>query len=568
MFKLPELKPIQKQSSTEQILGRIQAPIQPTFSLNSKIYDRHGQPINLDPEQVSAVELVTRGKSCVITGNAGTGKTTTSQAIFLSLIENHASKLTEVSYRIVRGGGNRWEGPSIACVAASNKAVKNMRKKVLSHPKLKEILGEGLNITTVHNLLEYTRTEVYNEERDKVTMAFVPTRTASNPLEITHLIVEEASMLGAGAGTLWEKLWDALPSNVQIIFLGDICQIPPVGGKPILSYALQSLPVIELKTIHRQALENPIIRQAYNCLKGEHIQTDLINEDEEGVLILNGSKTKLSVHKMKAMLEVSLPKFIDAGKYDPYVDMILCPFNVSNKGQLGTEWINAVVASHVAKKEARHVYEIRTGFQTLYLGIGDKVLVNKVEGIVTAIYTNRSYMGRLPRQPSLTMDYFGIDSTHLDLLPDIEDVGEISYEALDLDSVAEKKEGDDEKGRAASHTVIVQLDDDTEVELSSSGHFHPQAFSLGYAISIHKAQGSEWPRVFIILHDSHQQMLYRELLYTAMTRAESRLIILAQDHVIRKAAQNPRIKGTSLKDKIEFFNSGYLDQKVPLPEST
>ena len=563
MFKLPELQPIQKHNPLYEEVPNLN----PSFSLSDHIYDRHGQPINLDPEQISAVELVMQGKSCVITGNAGTGKTTTSQAIFLALLEHHASQLREVSYRIVRSAGDRWEGTSIACVAASNKAVKNMRRKVLSHPRLKEILGEGLNITTVHNLLEYKRSEVYNEEKQKVSMVFIPGRTAANPLEITHLIVEEASMLGAGAGTLWEKLWDALPPSIQIIFLGDICQIPPVGGKPILSYALQSLPVVELKTIHRQALENPIIRQAYNCLKGEPIKTDESSNGEEGVVILTGSQTKISVHKMKSMLNVSLPKFIDMGRYDPYEDMILCPFNVSGKGQLGTEWINAVVANHVAKKEGRHVYEIRTGFNSIYLSIGDRVLVNKVEGVVTAIYSNRSYIGRIPRPPSLTMDYFGTDSSHLDDLPDIEDIG-MSYEALSLDDIQEEQQSGgekEEKGRAASHTVLVQLDDDTEVSLNSSGHFHPQAFSLGYAISIHKAQGSEWPRVLLILHDTHQQMLYRELLYTAMTRAEKQLIILAQEHILRKAAQNPRIKGASLKDKIEFFNSGYLDQKVGLP---
>jgi ATP-dependent exoDNAse (exonuclease V) alpha subunit len=546
---------------------------EPSLRLESAIYDRHGQQIYLDPEQVTAVEMVVSGKSCVITGNAGTGKTTTSQAIFLALMEHKRDTVQTVSYRVAGGAGARWDGPSIACVAASNKAVRNMRKKVLSHPTLKEWLNEALNITTVHNLLEYTRSSTYSEEKGKDVMIFVPTRTAHNPLDIDFLIVEEASMIGAGENTIWQRLWEALPAKCQIIFMGDICQIPPVGGKPILSYALQSLPIVELKTIHRQALENPIIRQAYACLNGKPIKTDLINDGKEGVLVLNGQNVKgrISTHQMKSMLQASIPKFIESGLYNPDEDIFLCPFNVSDNGQLGNEWLNALIASYLAKKQEKEVYEIKTGFNTVYLAVGDRVMINKTEGRVLAIRRNANYIGRMPALSSKTMDYWGNDyGSHVDL-PDADaEVGFVdeddwnldsSYEALDID-VTDKKE---EVGRAASHVVEAELDDGTTVVLNGAGHFSPQVFSLGYAISIHKAQGSEWPKVFIVLHDSHRTMLYRELLYTAMTRAERQLVILAQQHTLDKAAKNPRIKGNNLRDKIEFFNGGYLDQNVPLP---
>ena len=77
-------------------------------------------------------------------------------------------------------------------------------------------------------------------------------RTSMNPLRITHLIVEEASMVGLD---LWANLYDAMAPHTQIIFLGDINQIPPVFGKSIMSYALCRLPVIELTHVYRQALE-------------------------------------------------------------------------------------------------------------------------------------------------------------------------------------------------------------------------------------------------------------------------------------------------------------------------
>jgi hypothetical protein len=54
-------------------------------------------------------------------------------------------------------------------------------------------------------------------------------------------------------------------------------------------------------------------------------------------------------------------------------------------------------------------------------------------------------------------------------------------------------------------------------------------------------------------------MLYRELFYTAVTRARTKVTIIAKDAVINKAIKNQRIKGDTIADKIEFFNSGVMD---------
>lgn len=535
------------------------------------IYDAHGEAITLDPDQIRAVNLVKDGQSGVITGNAGVGKTTATQAIFLELL--NSDKHYPVSYRIV-GTGERWVGPSIACIAATNKAVRNMRRKVLSNPILQELLGEGYNITTAHNLLEYTRTMTYSESREKDVMTFIPRRDATNKLNITHLIVEEASTLSAGPNSMWEKLWAALPEGVQIIFLGDICQLPAIGGKAILSYAVQKLPVVELTTIHRQALENPIIRQAYNCLQGKPVHTDLIMDGQQGVKIMTGDDptkavTVLGSTAMKRKLAAAIPVWLDKGLFNPDTDIILCPYNNSEGSNIGTKWINAIVGSELAVRDQKMVYEIRTGFNTIYMAIGDRVMVNKVEGKVLSIATNRAYFGRSPQPPSTSMNYFGELDDRADIETILNDLESSDFDGLSMDTMleagSETTDSDEEKGRAASHSVEIELDDGTIRRLNRSGDFSEQNFSLGWAISVHKAQGSEWPRVFVILHDTHRNMLYRELLYTAMTRAEKQLIIVAQQHVIDRCARNPRIKGNSLAAKIEFFNAGYLDQDVPLP---
>ena len=121
----------------------------------------------------------------------------------------------------------------------------------------------------------------------------------------------------------------------------------------------------------------------------------------------------------------------------------------------------------------------------------------------------------------------------------------------------------EERKNASSHLVTVLIDEEITTTLSSAGDFDPQSFSLGYALTVHKSQGSEWRHAFFTMHDCHSALLCREILYTAITRPKEVLVILAQDHVLDKAIATQRIKGNSLAAKIEYF-AGYLDQDVPV----
>lgn len=95
------------------------------------------------------------------------------------------------------------------------------------------------------------------------------------------------------------------------------------------------------------------------------------------------------------------------------------------------------------------------------------------------------------------------------------------------------------------------LDSDQEVKVESAGDLN--SLLLGYAITVHKSQGSEWRKVFILLHQSHNKMVSRELLYTAVTRAREELYIICEpDHFI-KGINSQRVKGDTLAEKAEFF---------------
>jgi hypothetical protein len=197
-------------------------------------------------------------------------------------------------------------------------------------------------------------------------------------------------------------------------------------------------------------------------------------------------------------------------------------------------------------------------------------MVDKYEGIVVRIAHNGGYIGSLPKPANPDMDYYGHVHSTAGIHDDEELIldGGSDYSALDIDAeiTSAAEDAEQEKTRAASHIVDIELEDGSIVTLSSAGDFGQQAFSLGYAISVHKAQGSEWRNVIIALHESmgSRSLLYRELLYTGMTRAINRLDIFCQEFTLPKIVNNPRIKGNSIADKLEFFASGYLDLEVPL----
>jgi exodeoxyribonuclease V alpha subunit len=76
--------------------------------------------------------------------------------------------------------------------------------------------------------------------------------------------------------------------------------------------------------------------------------------------------------------------------------------------------------------------------------------------------------------------------------------------------------------------------------------------SLAYATSIHKSQGSEYPVVILPLHTSHYMMLYRSILYTAVTRGKRLVIVVGSRKALGMAIRNVRVenRNTGLKEKL------------------
>lgn len=506
--------------------------------------------ISLNEKQNLAKDMAFNGKSFCLIGAAGTGKTTTQREIAKSLLQQN--KLSTHNFRIQGTGGERWSGPSIAFVAYTRIASGNLKRAIHKDPELEDIFQH--NITTIHNLLEYEPEFYYDYETQKEKMRFIPRRNASNPLDVTHIIIEEASMVGLD---LWEKLYAAMRPKTQIIILGDINQLPPVFGSSVLNYALVQLPVVELTHVYRQKGDSSILENAHRILRGEYP----LLEAPDFTIMRNGT-VQHSQAKLSEMIGKTFPRFAqlerdNKGKgYDPTQDIILSPFN---KQDLGTDNLNKWIAQFLGTERNAVVYHVSAGITQHFLAVGDKIMYNKQVGEIVDIKVNYEYTGKEPMQPATTLTRFGTYTGSAATDNDDGDFVLAGYSNLDLDKMLEENQKED-LVRSASHHVKLLMETGLEIDLCNVGDFAPSIFTLGYALTVHKAQGCEWRKVFIVLHKDHSIMAFRELLYTAVTRAKEQCILITKDFMIEKAIKTQRIKGNNLQEKIEYFNSGVLNQ--------
>ena len=508
--------------------------IQESFSLN----------ITLNEKQLVAKDFAFQGKSFCLIGPAGSGKTTAQRAVSKALLES--GSLSTSNYRI---GGIESSAPSIAFCAYTRRAANNLRKAIHKDPELAEAFRH--NVMTIHALLEYAPEVYWDSIEGKEKFRFAPRRTAKNPLTITHLVIEESSMVGAY--DLWEKLYDALPEGVQIIFIGDINQLPPAFGPSILNFALTQLPIVELTEVYRN--QGMVLENAHRILKGQGlIEGPDIQVVRGNKPVQLGQEAMSSVtHKLlKAMTENTGPAGLPV--YDPENDIVLSSFNVQ---PMGTENMNKWIAQFIGSARGAVVHEVIASFQKIYLAIGDKVMVNKRDGVIKDIRPNPGYYGKEPQLPGADLSRFGHRIIGKDAGIDFDDLGhDINYENFSLEALQDEKM---ERKQQASSIVEVDYGDGLTEEIMNAGDFAPAVFSLGYALTVYKAQGSEWRKVIFLMHKDHSTLLFREAFYTAFTRARTQVTLFAKDYIIAETIKRQRIKGNTLKDKLAYFNSGIND---------
>ena len=503
-------------------------------------------------EQQQAITNGEYKRSFCMIGPAGSGKTSTLRGVIKRMLETHAIPILQSSTNNLFSGT-----PGVALVSFTRRAVRNIAKQMPEEMRA--------HCLTVHKLLEFAP-EYYeepDENGDYITkMRFAPQKNSMNPLprELQFIVVEEASMLDT---ELFAKLIDALPdpTNVQFLFLGDLNQLPPVYGQSILGVKLLELPIVELTQIYRQALESPIIALALSVKNNHFAQFNKDAVELWGAPRLFDAKNvqeRISLHRpgrgkvtlipwkkrwdpefsLKAVKE-RIPVWCKEGFYNPEEDLILCPWNIWCDG------INLATADYLGKMRGADIHHVIAGFQTYYLAVGDKLMVDKQDAIILDIYKNPKYMGKRTLMPSKTLSRWGKDSA---------EEQEYDVDGLDVDAALELLASEEISDRTAqaSHTMKLRLLD-TEEEILVSNAATYNASKFGYAITVHKAQGSECRRVFFITDYCHAAIMSRELVYTGVTRAAEELVMLMSPQALAKSAAKPRIKGDTLAEKLEFF---------------
>ena len=514
------------------------------ISENMTVTDKYGHDITYNDKQQEFITLATSHKSCILIGAAGTGKTTAMKGTVASLIQSPHTRILQSHDHKHLGHGV----PGVIICAYTRRATNNIRRN----------MDEGMkgNCVTIHKLLEYQPeyTDIINSDGEsKTTMRFAPSRNQLNPLppEITTIIFEESSMIGT---SLYQEVVNALPNSrdVQIIFLGDIQQLPPVFGSAILGFKMLELPLVELTEVYRQALESPIIRLAHRILSGKVIPSaELESWNVPGQLKITPWKKKIEAEAALQVTEKLFSKLYDDGAYAPENDIILIPFNKS----YGTLELNKSIANNISRKHGRIVWEVVSGFLKHYFSIGDKVLYDREDAIILDIIPSPTYCGVPPQQESTYLDYWG----HNNKPSNLQESSEKGSTEDDIDFLlAQVAASDEDRVTQSSHQIkLLMLDSDTEKTITKAAEVN--ALILGYALTVHKAQGSEWDKVFLLFHNSHATMMQRELLYTAVTRAKKELFVICEQDTFTNAVRGQRIKGNTLAEKAIYFQ-GKVDR--------
>ena len=354
----------------------------------------------------------------------------------------------------------------------------------------------GYEAQTIHRLLEGSG----NPEDGDGRSGFA--RNEENPLETDILIIDEVSMVDL---PLMHALLRAIIPGTRLIFVGDGNQLPSVGPGSVLKDLLWSecFPTVCLTKIFRQATESDIVMNAHKINRGEPVVLDNKSRD---FFFLKRQDANTIISVVITLLQKKLPKYVDAETYDIQV---LTPMR---KGLLGVERLNRILQEYLNPPNQK---KTEKEYGDKLFREGDKVM---------QIKNNYQLEWEIATKYGLVVDKgVGIFNGDMGIITNINTYNE----TLEVEY--------DEKRKV---TYPFQLLDELE---------------LAYAITIHKAQGSEYPAVVIPLLPGPRQLFHRNLLYTAVTRAKKCVTLVGSEDTFYEMIQNAHEQNryTSLAERIQ-----------------
>ncbi len=335
----------------------------------------------------------------------------------------------------------------------------------------------GFEAKTIHRMLEV-------EYRDGATEpSFV--HNLRNPLDCDAVIVDELSMVDV---TLFSALLDALPLSCRLIMVGDKEQLPPVGAGNVLADLIKSelIDVVSLDKIFRQAMESMIVTNAHKVVRGEMPDFDNSNPQSDFFMLNEDSK----YNAPKKIVNLVTQRIPAGYGYDSVKEIqVLCP---SRKGEVGTENLNALLQARL-NPPSRDKAEIRN--RGYILREGDKVMQIKNNYDVPWFKSDDNGTG-----------VFNGDIGILTKIDKVNDIINVRFE---------------------DREAMYSIDNAKEIELA-------------YAMTVHKSQGSEFEAVVLPTISTPPKLAYRNLFYTALTRAKNLLIIVGNQGSVKAMVDNDK----------------------------
>lgn len=335
----------------------------------------------------------------------------------------------------------------------------------------------GCEAKTIHRLLEVE----YKDGSDEP--VFV--HNHKNPLDVDAVIVDELSMVDI---FLFDALLDALPLRARLIMVGDKDQLPPVGAGNVLSDMIKSglIPVVELDKIFRQAMQSLIVTNAHRVVKGEMpVTTD--NGVDSDFFMMHETVPISACRKIVDLVTRRLPA---AYSMDPVSDLqVLCPSKI---GETGSQNINIMLQKQLNPPKRGKNEIVSRGY---ILREGDKVMQIKNNYDIPWFKSDDNGMGVFNGDIGIL--------TRIDRAADIINVKFDDREAMySVENVGE--------------------------------------LELAYAMTVHKSQGSEFDGVIIPVVATPQKLAYRNLFYTAVTRAKKLIVLVGTESNVRAMVENDK----------------------------
>lgn len=308
-------------------------------------------------------------------------------------------------------------------------------------------------------------------------------RNETNPLPADVVIADEMSMVDA---LLMCSLVRAIKPTSKFIMVGDSNQLPSVGAGNVLKDLIAShyIPSVELKEIFRQAAQSLIVTNAHRIVNGEF---PVLDDRQNDFFFMNKS---LESDIAELVIQLAKQRLPDTYGFSPIDDIqVLCP---TKMGMAGTKELNKQLQSAL-NPPSQNKAELK--FFDVIFRTGDKVMQTKND--YNVLWTKNNEKGS------------GIFNGDIGIIRSVDRFSQ--NVTIDFE------------GRVAIYTSEML-----------------RRLEHAYAITIHKSQGSEYDAVIIPITAFTHNLLYRNLLYTGVTRAKKMIIVIGTKELVKTMVDNNR----------------------------